>query len=138
MSFFFNSFHKCCLWLIKLLIVHSLEHLFGTNIFDLICDSKVMWSYLSKRNILNYYSVARYGTFFASLFLLGRLKLNLALLLDQLRKGLREMNAGGSRSNCCCLSFFGFLRPDLATWGYKNRCFLVALCRLKVRKVNWK
>ena len=47
-----------------------------------------------------------------------------------------EMNAGGSCDKCQCLSFFGFLRPNLPPWGYKNRCFLVALCRLIVRRQN--
>ena len=32
--------------------------------------------------------------------------------------------------------FFGFLRPDLSPSGYWNKCFLVALCRLIVRKPN--
>ena len=32
--------------------------------------------------------------------------------------------------------FFGFLRPDLSPSGYWNRCFLVALCRLIVRRPN--
>ena len=31
---------------------------------------------------------------------------------------------------------FGFLRPDLSPGGYWNRCFLVALCRLIVRRPN--
>ena len=35
-----------------------------------------------------------------------------------------------------CLSFFGFTRPDLSPWGYGNRCFLVALCCLIVRRPN--
>ena len=58
--------------------------------------------------------------------LLGWLKLNLRLLLDQLRLAL------GERS----LSFFGFLRPCLSPWGYKNRCLLVALRRLIVWRPN--
>ena len=33
-------------------------------------------------------------------------------------------------------SIFGFLRPDLSPWGYRNRCFLVALCCLIVRRPN--
>ena len=32
--------------------------------------------------------------------------------------------------------FFGFLRPDLSPRGYGTRCFLVALCRQKVRRPN--
>ena len=28
--------------------------------------------------------------------------------------------------------FFGFLRPDLSPGGYRNTCFLVALCCLIV------
>ena len=32
--------------------------------------------------------------------------------------------------------FFGFLRHDLSPYGYENRCFLVALCRLIVRRPN--
>ena len=32
--------------------------------------------------------------------------------------------------------FFSFLRPDLSPGGYGNRCFLVALCRLIVRRPN--
>ena len=32
--------------------------------------------------------------------------------------------------------FFGFLRPDLSPLGYGNRCFLVALCHLIVRRPN--
>ena len=32
--------------------------------------------------------------------------------------------------------FFGFLRPDLSHSGYGNRCFLVALYRLIVRRPN--
>ena len=31
---------------------------------------------------------------------------------------------------------FGFLRPDLSPWGYRDRCFLVALCHLIVRRLN--
>ena len=31
---------------------------------------------------------------------------------------------------------FGFLRPDLSPWGYRNRCVLVALCCLIVRRPN--
>ena len=34
--------------------------------------------------------------------------------------------------------FFGFLRPNLSPWGYRNRCFLVALCPLIVRRLNLK
>ena len=34
--------------------------------------------------------------------------------------------------------FFGFLRPNLSASGYWNRCFLVALCRLIVRRLNLK
>ena len=34
-----------------------------------------------------------------------------------------EINAGGSCDYCWCLSFFGFLRPELSTWRYMNRCF---------------
>ena len=36
------------------------------------------------------------------------------------------------------LIFFGFLRPDLSPWGYRIRCFVVALSCLIVRKVNFK
>ena len=32
--------------------------------------------------------------------------------------------------------FFGFLRPDLSSLGYGDRCFLVALFRLIVRRPN--
>ena len=32
--------------------------------------------------------------------------------------------------------FFGFVRPDLSPRGSKNRCFLVALCCLIVRRPN--
>ena len=32
--------------------------------------------------------------------------------------------------------FSGFLRLNLSPWGYGNRCFLVALCRLIVRRPN--
>ena len=46
------------------------------------------------------------------------------------------MNAGGSCDYCWCLSFFGFLRPNLSPWGYVNRFFLVALCCLIVRRMN--
>ena len=46
------------------------------------------------------------------------------------------MNAGGSCDSCWCLSFFGFLRPELSPWGYGNRCFLVPLCYLIVRRPN--
>ena len=35
-----------------------------------------------------------------------------------------------------CLSFFGFLRPDILLWRYKNKCSLVALCCLTVRRPN--
>ena len=34
------------------------------------------------------------------------------------------------------LPFFDFFRPDLSPWGYRNRCFLVALCCLIVRRPN--
>ena len=46
------------------------------------------------------------------------------------------MNAGGSCDCCWCLSFFGLLRSDLSPWRYRNRCFLVALCCLIVRRPN--
>ena len=46
------------------------------------------------------------------------------------------MNAGGSCDYSWCLSFFGFLKPDLSPWGYRNRCFLIALCRLIIRMPN--
>ena len=32
--------------------------------------------------------------------------------------------------------FLGFLRPDLPPWGYRNKCFLVALCHLILRRPN--
>ena len=32
--------------------------------------------------------------------------------------------------------FFGLLRPDLSPWGYGNRCLLVALFCLIVRRAN--
>ena len=32
--------------------------------------------------------------------------------------------------------FFGFLRPDLSPSAYGNKCFLVALCHLIVRRTN--
>ena len=32
--------------------------------------------------------------------------------------------------------FFDSLRRDLSPWGYRNRCFLVALCHLIVRRPN--
>ena len=35
-----------------------------------------------------------------------------------------------------CLSFVGFLRAQLSTLGYRNRCFLSALCHLIVRRPN--
>ena len=34
------------------------------------------------------------------------------------------------------LIFFGFLRPDVSPWRYRNRCFLVALCHVIVRRSN--
>ena len=49
---------------------------------------------------------------------------------------LREMNAGGSCDLCWCLSFFGLFRPDLSPWGHGNKCFLVALRWLLVRRLN--
>ena len=49
---------------------------------------------------------------------------------------LREMNTGGNFDQCWCLSFFGFLRPELSPKGYRNKCFLVALCHLIVRIPN--
>ena len=69
------------------------------------------------------------------LFLLGWLKLNLTLLLEQFRLA-REMNADGSCDKCWCISVFGFFRLDLSPWGYRNRCFLVALCHMIVRRLN--
>ena len=32
--------------------------------------------------------------------------------------------------------FFGFRSPGLSPWQYRNRCSLVALCRLLVRRAN--
>ena len=34
------------------------------------------------------------------------------------------------------LVFFAFLGHDVSPWGYRNRYFLVALCRLIVRRLN--
>ena len=62
-------------------------------------------------------------------FLIRLVKLNLTLLLHQL-------NAGNSCDQCCYLSSFGFLRPRLSPLGYRNRCFLVVLCRLEVTRLN--
>ena len=36
------------------------------------------------------------------------------------------------------ISFFGFLRPDLSPWRYRNRLFLIAFCRLIVLRLNLK
>ena len=33
--------------------------------------------------------------------------------------------------------FFRFVIPDLPPWGYRNRCFLVALYFLKVKRLNF-
>ena len=44
------------------------------------------------------------------------------------------MNSGVSCDYCWCLPFFGFLRPDLSPWGYRNTCFLFALCHLIIRR----
>ena len=41
-----------------------------------------------------------------------------------------------STKMCWCLSFFGFLGPDLSPGGYRKRCFLVALCYLTVSTLN--
>ena len=46
--------------------------------------------------------------------------------------------AGGTCDYCWYLSFFGFLRLDLSPWGCRNRYFLVAFCRLIVRRPNLK
>ena len=46
------------------------------------------------------------------------------------------MNAGVSCDYYWCLTFFGFLRPGLSLWGYRNRCILVAMCYLIVRIPN--
>ena len=46
------------------------------------------------------------------------------------------MSSSGNCDYCWCLSFSGFLRPDLTPGGYRNRWFLVALCRLFVRNPN--
>ena len=35
---------------------------------------------------------------------------------------------------CWCFSFIGFLRSDLSPWLYRNRCFLVVLSCLIVRR----
>ena len=32
--------------------------------------------------------------------------------------------------------FFGFLRPGMSPWGYRNRCFLITLHHLIVRRPN--
>ena len=66
-------------------------------------------------------SLARY------LFLLGWLKLNMSCQISW--DWLRETNTGSSCDWFSWSSFFGFLSPDLAPWEYRNRCFLVAICR---------
>ena len=33
-------------------------------------------------------------------------------------------------------AFFGYLRPDLSPSGYRNRCFLAAVCHLAIRRPN--
>ena len=69
------------------------------------------------------------------LFLLCWLKLNLILFYCQINWDWpREMNTGGSFDYCRCWSFLAF--SGLLSWGYRNRCFLVALCRLIVRRLN--
>ena len=46
------------------------------------------------------------------------------------------MNAGGSCEKCWHLSFFGCFWLDLSPWGYRNRCFPVAMCHLIVMRPN--
>ena len=36
------------------------------------------------------------------------------------------------------LIFFGFLRPDMSVWRYRNRCFLLTLCHMIVMRPNSK
>ena len=50
--------------------------------------------------------------------------------------GLRRWTLVAAVISVDAYPFFGFLRPDLSPWGYKNRCFLVALCHLIVRRPN--
>ena len=46
---------------------------------------------------------------------------------------LSKMKAGGSYNYCWCLCS---LRPDQWPWKNKNKCFLVPLCSLVVRKLK--
>ena len=76
-------------------------------------------------------------SFTPNLFLLGWLKLNLDLLLVLFDKLILAQGDEGGWSLWLVLMiilFFGFLRPHLSPWGYGNRCFLVALYHLMVRR----
>ena len=63
------------------------------------------------------------------------LKLNLILLLDQVRLTWGDECWWKPWLVSMLIIFLAF-RPDLSPWGYRNRCVLVALCRMIVMRPN--
>ena len=67
---------------------------------------------------------------------IGLVKTGSGFIVRSVETGLGRRMLVVAMSSVDAYLFFGFLRPDLLPWGYRNRCFLVALCRLIVRRPN--
>ena len=69
-------------------------------------------------------------------FHIGLAKTKSAFIVRSDETGLGRQTLVVAVSSVDAYPFFGFLRPDLSSWGYRNRCFLVALCCPIVRRSN--
>ena len=72
-------------------------------------------------------------------FPIGLVKTESGFTVRSVETGLRRWMLVLAMISVDAYPFFGFLRPDLSPWGYRHRCFLVALCRPRGFSISrWK
>ena len=69
---------------------------------------------------------------------IGLVKTESGFIVKSVETGLGRLTLMVAVISVDAYPFLGFLRPDLSPSGYRNRCFLVALCCLIVRRQNWR
>ena len=61
-------------------------------------------------------------------FPIGLVKTESGFIVRSVETGLGRWTLVVAVISVDAYPFFGFLRPDVSPWRYRNRCFLVALC----------
>ena len=69
---------------------------------------------------------------------IGLVKTESGFIVKSVETGLGRLTLMVAVISVDAYPFLGFLSRDLSPSGYRNRCFLVALCCLIVRRQNWK